>query len=312
MRLSEADKAVVSARSSGLGDMLNQLVHVMWYAENVGRYCIVDWIDAQYYSDGGGVDLFSSYLHSENIFSIADIDRECGGGGVSSVGDGKLDLPVDVVEVVEPSVIEMFATTSIDVEAADVVVRRPVNFFPPARLSDLYNKITIREEIKSYVKSIVLEEEFHIGVHVRHGNGELYSKEEECDLFARYANKLDELVSNFPHAKLFLATDSAVVENWVGLRYGEYVSLKKYLPSDYKAALHHPASTKSEEGVSRVSVFLDALKDMYALSLCDHIVCDSWSSFTRAPLAWGGFYQDLQRIHRIKSPRKPVLSRASK
>ncbi len=300
----ENQKFVVSARASGLGDMLNQLMHCMWYAHNSGRQILVDWVDSRFYTDHidlKGFDLFDRFFECAEVVSVSSKFAQSLGGGANLQASS---LSAAELEDVEPPFVELFAILGCDFSLETVRLTRPVDFLSLDVLVPFYNKLRVNEEVTAPIEAILRQLSVAIGVHIRHGNGELYDNQAELLLLERYKDAITKCREQNPDAPLFLATDSKLVERWFYAEFGDHLKLPKYLPDVKGQALHHPVST-SKAAVSRLEVFESALRDMVALSKCKVLICDTWSSYTRASQAWGGASRANGRLVSITVPRKP-------
>lgn len=307
----EENRLAVACRNSGIGDMLCQLIHVMWYAEATGRRCYVDWIDPPSYSDPqtSGIDLFSTFFKCERIFSASTLHQNNGAHlqrGVTNV----LSVDHRSSNALEPSIIEEFVCTGHDPGGSVVEFRRPLDFLPPAISSRLLQRVRLQDAITDTIDHPVETLSDCIGIHIRHGNGELFDNDGELELFAVYEKMIEHVLATTDAAELFLSTDSKAVENWFASRFGNFRSNSKFLPDDIALPIHHPGSTYGNPHVTRLNIFRDALRDMYALSKCRYLICDRSGSFTRAAKAWGNYLTEPDRLFEIQSPRKPFLARA--
>ncbi|MEO4040771.1 nodulation protein NodZ [Hoeflea sp. CAU 1731] len=299
----EKQKFVVSARTSGLGDMMNQLTHAMWYARNSGRRVLVDWLGSRYYTERSATerfDIFERFFECDDI-SSSPSDLALGQG--AAVEPSPTELSAAETEEVEAPFIELFSILGRDIPLEIVRLTRPVDFLPLDVLAPFYNKLRVRDRVTAPVQATLSQLSTAIGVHIRHGNGELYNEEDELVLFERYREAIVRCKELNPNSSLFLATDSKLVEDWFEGEFGNHLKLPKYLPEEKGHALHHPDST-SKATVSRLDVFEGALRDMVALGQCKILVCDTWSSYTRASQAWGGANKKNGRLFPIKVPRK--------
>lgn len=290
-------KTVISARSSGLGDMLNQLVHCIWFASKSDRRCVVDWIGASYYADNENQDVWELVFHSPKCVSIGSLDV---------YSKSELSI-IKLPELLEPSYVETFAVAKIDSTRDVIFCAKPIDFLPLEVLTDIYRDINIKPLIKKTVDDFFekLPINHIVGVHIRHGNGELYDEEGELELLRRYEARIENVLKVEPETVFFLATDSLFVESWFENRFGAFLTMPKYLPPSGIGALHHPHTTKNTN-TSRTEVLIATLQDMYALSLCDKLICDTWSSFTKASRAWGGFNSNEGTLIPITVPRKSL------
>lgn len=308
----EPGRIAIAHRNSGIGDMLTQLVHVLWYSQATGRSCYADWIDLPNYSDPQtpGMDLFSKFFASEKIASVAISKQPMRGWSTKNTND-KHSVGHLFTTALEPSVIEEFVCTGHDPGERVAEFRRPLDFLPADLWSSLMQEIRPQDAIKDKIDHSPDALAGCIGIHIRHGNGELFDSDGERELFTAYENMIERVLATTSATELFLSTDSKVAEDWLGSRFGIFKSNSKFLPDDIAVPIHHPDSTDGHQHVRRTDIFRDALRDLYSLSQCRYLICDRHGSFTRAAKAWGNFLCEPARLFQIESGRKPFLSRAS-
>lgn len=309
--MAETDRIAIARRNSGIGDMLSQLVHVLWYSEATRRKCYVDWIDIPNYFDfqTPEMDLFSMFFTSEKIASVATLRQPMGNWSRKSTAN-QLSGSQLFASALEPSVIEEFACTGHDAGETVAEFRRPLDFLPTGIWSRLIREIRLKDAIKDTIDHPPEALANCIGIHIRHGNGELFDNDGELELFTAYETMIEHVLATTSTKALFLSTDSKAAEDWLGSRLGSFKSNSKFLPDDIGLPIHHPDSTNGYEHASRSGIFRDALRDLYALSQCRYLICDRHGSFTRAAQTWGNFLTEPGRLFQIKSPRKPFLARA--
>jgi hypothetical protein len=106
-----------------------------------------------------------------------------------------------------------------------------------------------------------------VGVHFRHGNGELDN--------LRHIDKFDEYFDEIGDEKeIFLCTDSTYVLDKFKEKYS-VISYPKWYPEINKGAMHK--CTKCPDKFKNVE---NALIDMYLLSKCHKIICSNGSWFS--------------------------------
>lgn len=299
----------ISARSSGLGDMINQLMHIRWFAEQTGRTCLVDWVGSRHYLDDGmeQFDFFTHCFRPCSIKSVSSIDlsqTRIWPGFQTRDQEQNLE---NLYLLVEPKVVEDFAITGNDPQIDTLRFVRSIDFLPLDKLRPFYNELSPTEQVIERVEKLEADLCDCVGVHVRHGNGELYDRQAEGILLTRYEKAIRQEMHRSPStARFFLATDSPRVEDWFLRTFGHFARSGKYLPGYEGCALHYPNSTLGRN-VSRKGIMEDALVDMIALSRCSKLICDTWSSFTRATQVWGNMTVENGKLVGVKVPRKPFL-----
>ncbi len=305
-------KFAIAARSSGLGDMLNQLVHVRWFCKETSRKCLVDWVGNKYFASTGSshADVFQYVFESDTITSVSEVQYELDPSSSYTIIKKAVDsdmLPV-VRELLEPSILENYAVAGIDPSQENIRVVKPVKFLPIDAVRSIYKEIRPRKYIVDQVDELLAEGNDYIGIHIRHGNGELYDHSSELELLESYKAGIEKVVACAEfEPKYFLATDSELVERWFSEEFGHFYKSSKYMPESGRT-LHHADSTRGT-GISRDQVLVETVVDMLALSRCRTLICDSWSSFTLASQAWGDFSVANGNLHTISVPRKPRTAR---
>jgi len=119
-----------------------------------------------------------------------------------------------------------------------------------------------------------------IGVHVRH-------TDRKAPLDRIEALLLDELARS-PGAGVFLATDSAAVEDRLRARVPHLATIAKWFPPE-GARIHNNAAAPD-----MVREAENALIDMHALAGCDRLIHSSHSTFSVAACLIGGLGRDRQ------------------
>lgn len=194
----------------------------------------------------------------------------------------------------------------------DVVVSSAVmDFLPNSILYKLLFKLnfscSIRSEVELLLANIPVPRSELIGVHFRHGNGELYEigSEREKILFDSYFYVLDGVIDS--GKKIFLVTDSQIVVNRFSERYKDvYTNPNVIYPSSLGKPMHHYGAHLD---LNPEKTLETAVQDMYILSLLGGLVCDTWSSFSRYAKAVYSLQDKLDLIVAIKPPRKGVLDK---
>lgn len=125
----------------------------------------------------------------------------------------------------------------------------------------------------------------YLGVHVRHTDRKVPVHRIEAALDRRRAAA--------PGAPIFLATDSAMIQQRFRARYGEVQVTDKYLPPD--GSLLHWPSTRLE----KLREAENALIDMHLLAGAAHLVCSRHSTFSETAILIGGLRGKLTDVDRF-------------
>lgn len=114
-----------------------------------------------------------------------------------------------------------------------------------------------------------------IGIHVRHSD--------RTTNLNRLRRRVAELRQRHPEAVLFLATDSQAVLDDFQSRFGEVLTVPKWLPES--GPLHQPSGACPD----RLAMARAALVDMRLLASCDQLIVNENSSFSLITrLLWQG------------------------
>lgn len=125
-----------------------------------------------------------------------------------------------------------------------------------------------------------------LGAHVRYTDRKVPVHRIEAALDAR--------LKQMPDAAVFLATDSAEIQERFARRYARLSFTDKYLPPD-GSLLHWPNAQ-----VEKVREAENALVDMQILSRAAHLVCSRHSTFSETAILYGlmaGRFTDIDRYN---------------
>jgi len=294
------NRYLVVRGSGGMSNRLQAVVAAVPYALLTGRILCVDWRDSLYaddernafhrYFDLTGVpyveslpdsgDIFPEfwrerlalpvaveYLFDNNHFDKSVLDA-------TRIDLGRTDYDQEVVVFWSPGLepmakvlpllggVEGFAGLSLD-EAARRVLTQHVTL----------NK-EIVAEVDRFAASFTSPT---IGVHVRHTD-----LESPVDRIMAAVRE----VAGTSGAQIFLCTDNLHVQRLFSRLFPGLLFTEKYL-----SAAGEPLHGLTE-GVSSESKGMEALRDMYLLSRCDHIIHYSLSSFARIAILSRDFSPD--------------------
>jgi hypothetical protein len=137
------------------------------------------------------------------------------------------------------------------------------------------------------LKTINLDQIKKIGIHYRHGNGELKDIR-KVDLIIEYFNICDKILSKEPLAMLFVCTDNKEILDKFQCKYiGRVISIDKwYPPANIGGRMHgHPDCPSPSENA------INAMKDIYMLSKCNYLIYPK-TYFSLVAEYWGNFNKD--------------------
>ncbi len=297
----------ISARSSGLGDMIAQLMHVYWFCRETDRQCIVDRTHILHNAEDEASDNENCF---SNLFEDCEIHPiECVGelqDYRSSWGADLKGKKKHALSKFEPPIFETYLLTGVKPRQKYLTFVGSIDILPFDSLWDFYKILQPKNQISRSLFETIPDLRDHIGVHVRHGNGELYDGDGEHRMFESYRNTIDSLIADVEHPKFFLATDSGRVHEWFQRQYGDFTTLNSELPTAEGETLHKRRARRDGAGApkSTSELLQEALKDMLALSMCSHLICSRGSSFTRCSRAWGNLKESNGRLRFVDAPRR--------
>lgn len=322
-------RAVVSKRIAGLGACLISLFSAWYFARRTNRCLLIDWRNSMYLADASE-NLFD--LLFENRSSIADVPIVTG-HQVSTfpfeapfypAGWNQQNIHViperymrnDILDAAYPEIQSSralqydLAHRGDDVEAPTVVFHHGLRDGPTDK-DRSFSRFPPRDVVEEFVEHLIetaavsnLVEDFAaehfgqrrvVGLHVRHGNGELSTIDgrlgnEPEDLLDHCEAALDQLkqVNSLPFS-LFLCTDSIDVQEYFRERLSNVITFPKSLPARGEGAMH--------TGKPKADLAVIALAEMLLLSRCDALIHTD-SQFTFFPLfktrfSWSGSLDHL-------------------
>jgi hypothetical protein len=294
-------KYVVAKSFYGLGGNLSVLSCAWMAARKLDRLLIIDWRGMNY---GGDTDYFHKPSTEATVFPnywskfVRDIPQHQKGYNLCAANS---DLLFDDKSGFSPQ------------HHSIAVVARDGSFFhkPEYQLEirEFFLNLKPIDTIETKISSFVAKhfDNFMIGVHFRHGNGEPMVVPPDFDSFCR---RIDELCSLAPvtNAPLFIATDCGAALDRFRSRYGDrIVSYPKTYPPCGTGGLHYQHSE-----IDKLNSAVEALIDIRLLSLCNSFV-GSKSFFSSCANLWGHGFDKINS--RWVAPRlrsfKPNLNQLS-
>ena len=279
---------IVSKRDSGLGDMLSNLTHCLWLADNINAKVYVDWRATLYHdAKNAKINFFPEFFHLDVDYPIESVDEIHSDAIVLPYGSGLLKKK-NARNLVEPQIFETFGLTGKCPKFDVFVSTRSIDFLPQSLAFEYLRSIRIADEIKrecdQYLSNIRAQQSKIYGVHIRHGNGELYEVggDNEKLLFERYLAAINEIKVKDPSAAFFLFTDSQAVVRWFEEKVG---TPYKNMDVRYPKTIGEPMHFNTYANLFGYDILKWAVQDMYYMSKLDGLIYDSWSSYTRWPRA---------------------------
>ncbi|MEG4529160.1 nodulation protein NodZ [Microcoleus sp. D2_18a_D3] len=264
---------------AGLGNRLSALSAAIKYAQTTNRKLIVEWND-HWYSSHSSKNVFFEF------FQLVNIDSSL---------QHTYDIPHYSQKTVAPAMWFNHLTDS-----SDQVMQFPLVW----KLNDQYlGQKCVVELDRSYTEDIVIftsyggldrkilrhhlklkpavqkivcefaEKYFSetvIGVHVR------FTDKQPKQPLKTVFQKIDDLLSVEPTAKIFLATDNPDIIIEFKLRYVNHMLVRnKWFPSEHTPIHRYQSGRIPEE------ILLDAVVEMFLLSHCKYLIAQGNSSFSR-------------------------------
>jgi hypothetical protein len=281
---------IISRRDSGLGDMLSNLTHCIWLAENISAFLHVDWRYTQYHdSKNKNLNFFPEFFELKADFNVQDIEKLKMGNVILPYGLKQLSHRNDRTAV-EPQVFETFGITGKVPRFDTLITTRSLDFLPLSMQFEFLKLIDIQQNIKKecelYLSNIRKPDRKIYGVHIRHGNGELYvpGGEAEQKLFDLYNKSINDIREKEGVVDFFLFTDSYSAIDWFEANIGEcFRNMNVRYPKKIGLPMHENRDTT----IFGYDILKWSVQDFYYMSQLDGLICDSWSNFTRWSRAHG-------------------------
>jgi len=293
-------KYILVKSVDGLGSNIATLVDAMYLADMTGRKIIVDWRDRMYGMNGE--NYFNRLFKNRWTADLPEIFNESMSFypriWTKKFNDTFKNVYREAPRTEKPSLVR-FSLRMLQDKREDVIVmtnklfipddilslkmkRDYVRRFEPVnelklRIDNFHPNVPIHPEVYSAVEKTRL-----IGVHYRHGNGELKNRR-ITDLYESYDEILKKLIKEDENSLIFLCTDSKEVEEYFEARYN-CIKNNKLLLEKGEGCLHGNTKTGDLTAVGK-----DALLDMYMLSKCDYLVYPNGSWFSRMSYFLGDF-----------------------
>lgn len=285
--------------AAGLGNRLLSLLSAILYAKLAGRGVVVDWRDGLYAEPG--VDAFPLLFRS-SVVSICERDPLAGsvspwmwdhrlhwtvGEVIEAMGNsGTVHCPFagglysfDPAHLGHPEdVLVMWSYVSIIGKLRRHLTGRWQEW---GAIGDdglvtklLHENLEMHPEIVACAEKVrrTWPERPRIGVHVRNTD--------RTTNVRRLGRQLEALVAREPDAAIFLATDSARVEDDFRRRHPRVLTVPKWFPPS------GPLHLRRSGCPDRVAMARASLVEMQLLIGCDHLIFNSDSSFSLIAALW--------------------------
>ena len=285
------DRVLVVKGIAGMGNRMLSVLTAMLYSRLTSRRLVVDWRDSLYSEDSSNI--FFSFFQTQ----ADDLSREllsCD-SVAPAVWQGNLDKSINQLASLQgtknlndPRDWERLSIMPAKLDYQERVLVLWTFFeniqslrkhftgpFAPLRrktnvdiLKDLLkNELQLQTAIQKCVEDFKRHHftTYTIGVHVRNTD--------KITNLSAINKKLDRVLKEFAGAKIFLATDSHVIQNLFKKRYGRIIVTNKWYPESEIPIFLSP------DCPNRVESAIEALVDMYLLAECDDLIFDASSAF---------------------------------
>jgi len=213
------DRIVVAKRMAGIGDMLLQAMHVLWYARLSGRNAYFDWRCSLYSGPNNGANLFPRLFEQPGIDNAEGKLERCRdfwparwnrgnihGSSVSLNGPGS---PLGALDG-EPAFLFDFLCEGRDRTESCVVVTRYCHFLPGMvchRLAQEFNPVKRIRDAVAARRSACAAAGPLIGVHFRDFHA-LCPAGGRAEKLALYRSALESIVSQHSSASVAIFSDN--------------------------------------------------------------------------------------------------------
>lgn len=287
------DRYVLVKGKAGLGNRMMSAMTGILYAMLSSRRVVIDWSDFTYSNDGENV--------FPRLFSTPNFEASLPVGAAESVlpplWKGRLHKQAnEVVDEIDPKAhfrLRGYRPFSFDLKKLDYpettlvmwsfthLIHKMRRHFRGsfAWLSSLSD-----EDVMSWLLSHHLRLHPDIAIEVERRMSTLPSSDNLIGVHVRFSDQksniasfykvIDKLVAGNPAASLFLATDNIKIQQDMVARYGRVTCNDKWFPAEGQA-MH-----QSFDCPDRTQNAIDALIDMYMLSMCKYLVFSGSSSFS--------------------------------
>lgn len=297
-------KVLVIKAKGGLGNRMLSAITGLIYADLTDRQPVIDWRDGIY--AGPGVNAYPLLFDSPKMPDPAEFDQAT--DTVPAVWSGQLSRhPSEMIQKNDPSRHSdpfIYRKYCIDLGTLEretetgvfwcylpktFRLRNHIRNSPRFRgretdsiVSDYLKRFfTPNESVRNAVsKALSGLNEPVIGVHVRYSDRKI-----SLDGIRK---AIRGLRSRHPDAPLFLATDSAYVQETLSEEFGNLHFTEKWLPS---SGQHLHLADKDRDSLVEAQ---NAMTDMWALASCDYLVYSKHSTFSVASALIGRIPVDRQ------------------
>ncbi len=317
------DRTLLIKAKGGLGNRMLSAICGLLFADLTGRRPVIDWRDGSYAPEGENA--YPLLFDAPKDMAAPDTFDDWQGAVSPATWQGNLDVPAArMVHRHDPSahssarIYRRFCTDLSRLDAPEALavfwcylpkfarlaphLRRDPRFAGRTRsaiIADYLDRyFTPNARVRAAVDSeIAAMGRPHLGVHVRYTDRKVPVHRIEA--------ALERKLKDQPDAAIFLATDSAEIEERFAQRYGDRMhSTDKYLAAD-GARLHEMFS--GPEGVTKQTEAENALIDILLLSRSAHLVCSRHSTFAETAILYGGMTGRVTDIDRLNA--KVVIKR---
>lgn len=308
-----AEKFLVIKAKAGLGNRILSAVTGLIYADLTGRTPIIDWRDGVY--AGLGTNAYPILFDTPLTRDPADFDEASdvtpgvwSGKMASHVGPmlkGQHEGPrvyrkscVDLNRLDHSEEVAVFWSYVPKVPRLHRHMRKDDRFRgrPDYQIIADYltRYFTPNARVQAAVKAAIdpLERPI-IGAHLRYTD--------MAGPLDKVKSEIAKLRGQLSEAPIFLATDSAKAQADIQGTFGNLHVTEKYLPEDGKQLHAH----LDHSGVDPVFEAENAMIDMWALAVCDHLIYSKNSTFSGTSALIGGI--PPERLHNVDGNNPKIM-----
>jgi hypothetical protein len=281
-------KYVIVKSVDGLGSNIATLLAAKKLAEITNRTLYVDWRDTMY-SDGI-VNYYSELFNDNNQdIQLSHFDNMTFFPEMWST-IGHKTMIEDITKNYDKNLLNKLFNPSyhqLVTTDADVIIicnRIYHKNIPEESRWTIMKSMKPSQPIVDSLNTINLDQIVKIGIHYRHGNGELKGIR-NVDLITEYFYVCDKILTKEPLAFLFVCTDNKDILHKFQHKYkGRVLSIDKWYPqANIGGRMHgHPDCPSPIENAK------NAMKDIYMLSKCNYLIYPK-TYFSLIAEYWGNF-----------------------
>ncbi len=294
------NKFILVKSVDGLGSNLETLARAKVVCNFTGRRLIVDWNDNIYsnnLTDNYFLDLFVDndqsrlidYDYLQKMSKYPLIWDRCGLAVSERIINISRNFKNEGNWIPKRERIELFTHEYRDLSLRDEELIIICNKIGHKLISDrlIKEQLCLLQPAPTITKALSLfdfSQIYTVGIHYRHGNGELVNLR-NTNLFDKYAAVCDRLVARYPQTKILVCSDnSEIVEKFSNCYPGRVFCTTKWYPEKNTGYQMH-GNASCPDNLENATT---ALTDIYLLSKCNHLIYTG-SYFGKIAKYIGGF-----------------------